>query len=86
MTATCLCITAAVCSYSRAITSGLSARMKSCHYVECNFFKSETWRTVKINFCCVLTLNQMPKRTGQNEEFVLCNDLSGIKIPKHGCS
>lgn len=52
MTATRLCITAAVCSYSRAITSGLSARMKSCHYVECNVFKRETWRTVGINFCC----------------------------------
>lgn len=77
MTATCLWITAAVCSYSRAITSGLSARMKSCHYVECNVFKSETWRTVEISFCCVLTLNQMPKKDRMRNLFcaMICREL-----------
>lgn len=74
---TCLWITAAVCSYSRAITSGLSARMKSCHYVECNVFKSETWRTVEISFCCVLTLNQMPKKDRMRNLFcaMICREL-----------
>lgn len=79
MTATCLCITAAVCSYSRAITSGLSARMKSCHYVECNVLSVRPGEQSK-SISAVLTLNQIPKK--DRTEWGICF----VQWSKHGCS
>lgn len=79
MTATCLCITAAVCSYSRAITSGLSARMKSCHYVECNVLSMRPGEQSK-SISAVLTLNQIPKK--DRTEWGICF----VQWSKHGCS
>lgn len=71
MTATCLCITAAVCSYSRAITSGLSARMKSCHYVECNVLSVRPGEQSK-SISAVLTLNQIPKKRQDRMRNLFC--------------